>query len=97
MQHNCLFHFHIIREREGEEGDSTNVRLAKPTKYTDDLEMELLNLLSFLIIHSSGAFHDHFPIYSSGTCDQRRQHVDSLQHCPVFANGDGRQARYGPA
>ena len=36
-----LFHFYIIREREGEEGDSTNVRLAKPTNFTDDLEMEL--------------------------------------------------------
>ena len=33
--------FCIIREREGEEGGSTDVRLAKPTKYTDDLEMEL--------------------------------------------------------
>ena len=36
-----LFHFYIIREREGEEGDSTNVQLAKPTNFTDDLEMKL--------------------------------------------------------
>ena len=35
-----LFLFYIIREREGEEACSTNVRLAKPTKCTDDLEME---------------------------------------------------------
>ena len=31
-------HFQIIREHE--EDDSTNLRLAKPTKCTDDLEME---------------------------------------------------------
>ena len=37
-----LFHFYIIREREGEEGDSTKVRLAKPTNFTDDFEMELV-------------------------------------------------------
>ena len=36
-----LFHFHIIREREGEEACSTSVRLAKPTKCTDDVGMEL--------------------------------------------------------
>ena len=33
-------HFCIIREREGEEGDSTNVRRVLPTNFTDDLEME---------------------------------------------------------
>ena len=35
-----LFHFQIIREREGKEGDSTNVRLAEPTTCTGDIEME---------------------------------------------------------
>ena len=37
---NGLFYFYIIREREGEEACSTNVRLAKPTNFKDDLEME---------------------------------------------------------
>ena len=66
----------------------------------------LFNLL-FFYLSALGAFHDHFPIYPFGTFDQRRKHVDSLQHSPANANananayanddGHGCFARYGIA